>query len=239
MHHYVLICFVLFCAGFAHGLSGFASILLSVPVLALFLNIKIVIPLVALSTFSMTLMLLIQLRHHLDWKRMYPLLIGGIPGIATGVFLLKELDQKAMQWGLGLILIAYAAYALFSRSPKGRIRAGWALLFGFFSGCVGGALSAPGPPIVVYTSLQNWDKDDLKGSLQACWFIIFLIVITLHALTGLTTIEVLRFYGVSLPFLLLGTYVGSLFYGMISEDQYKKLVLTLIGLLGALMIYRA
>lgn len=239
MEIYVLICLILFFAAFAHGLSGFASILVAVPLLAIFIDIKIVIPLVALSSLSITMVLLIQLRHHLNWKKIIQLLVGAVPGVPVGVFLLKRLDQETIQLTLGIILIGYALYTLISKQSEKGIREGWAYAFGFLSGCLSGALSSPGPPVVAYVSLQNWDKDLLKGSLQGCWFIIFSIVVILHASSGVTTLPVLRFYGCALPVLLIGTYLGSLFYGRISENHYRKLMLILLGLLGALMIYRA
>lgn len=239
MQIYIIICLILFFAAFAHGLSGFASILVAVPLLAIFLDIKIVIPLVALSSLSMTMVLLIQLRHHLDWKKIIPLLVGGVPGVPFGVFLLKRLDRETIQLILGVILVGYALYTLISKPSEKGIREGWAYAFGFLSVSLSGALSSPGPPVVAYVSLQNWDKDLLKGSLQGCWFITFSTVAVLHALSGVTTLPVLRFYGCALPLLLIGTYLGSLFYGRISENHYRKLMLLLLGLLGALMIYSA
>lgn len=76
MQIYLWVSLVLFLAGFTQGLSGFGSIFLSIPLLAFFLEIKTVIPLVALAALAMTLVLVIQLRAHLDWKKIYPLLIG-------------------------------------------------------------------------------------------------------------------------------------------------------------------
>ena len=76
-------------------------------------------------------------------------------------------------------------------------------------------------------------------TLQGFFVISGAIVVLFHALNGITTITVLRFYGVSLPMLILGTYVGSLFYGMIGEETYRRVMFILLGFLGAFMIYRA
>jgi len=64
-------------------------------------------------------------------------------------------------------------------------------------------------------------------------------VIFFHALSGLTTVKVLRFFLVSLPLLFLGTYTGSFFYGKIKEEDYKRVMLILLAFLGGFMIYRA
>ncbi|MEF2145901.1 MAG: hypothetical protein V3573_10680 [Desulfovibrionaceae bacterium] len=49
------LCLITACAGFVQGLSGFGSVLLSLPLLSFFLPIKTVIPLVALLAFCINL----------------------------------------------------------------------------------------------------------------------------------------------------------------------------------------
>ncbi len=239
MQSYVLICMIVFFAGFIQGLSGFGSILLSLPLLAIFLDIKTVIPLVALYGLSITIILLIQLWKYLDWQKIFPLFLGALPGIPIGVYFLKKLDKDMIQWILGIMLISYSLYSLFFRSSNKEIKEGWAYLFGFFSGCLGGALSASGPAVIVYTSLQAWSKDKIKVTLQGFFMVSGVAVIFFHALSGLTTITVLRFFLVSLPLLFLGTYTGSFFYGKIKEKDYKRVMLILLAFLGGFMIYRA
>lgn len=239
MQTYILICLIVFFAGFTQGLSGFGSILLSLPLLAIFLDIKIVIPLVAIYGVSITIILLVQLWKYLDWQKIFPLFLGALPGIPIGVYFLKKLDKGMIQWILGIMLISYSLYSLFFRSTNKGIREGWAYLFGFFSGCLGGALSASGPAVIVYTSLQAWSKDKIKVTLQGFFMVSGMVVIFFHALSGLTTVTVLRFFLVSLPLLFLGTYTGSFFYGKIKEEDYKRVMLILLAFLGGFMIYRA
>jgi len=239
MQTYVLICLIVFFAGFTQGLSGFGSILLSLPLLAIFLDIKIVIPLVALIALCITIILFIQLWEHLDWKKIYPLFLGALPGIPLGVFFLKKLDKDLIQWILGVILISYSLYSLFFRSTNKQMRKGWGYLFGFFSGCLGGALSAAGPPVIAYMSIQTWSKDTIKVTLQGFFLVSGAIVVFFQALSGLTTIVVLRYFLVSSPLIFLGTYTGSIFYGKIQEEHYKRVILILLAFLGGFMIYRA
>ena len=66
MTTYALLLAVTFLAGFIQGLSGFGSVLLSLPLLILFLDVRTAIPLVALVALALTIQLLIQLRQHLE-----------------------------------------------------------------------------------------------------------------------------------------------------------------------------
>jgi uncharacterized membrane protein YfcA len=236
---YLLICAVIFFAGFTQGLSGFGSILLAIPLLATFLDIKTVIPFTALMGMGMTTFLLVQLWRHLAWKKIMPFLIGTVPGIPLGVLFLKKMDKGTVQLILGSLLIAYSVFSLLSRTPPKGARKGWGYLFGFLGGCLGGAFSASGPAVIVYASLQDWPKDRIKASLQGMFFVSGAIVILFYTFNGLITTVVLKYFGVSLPALLLGTFVGALCYGRISDVQYKKVMFILLGLLGAFLIYRS
>ena len=238
MQTYLWTCIIIFLASFIKGLSGFAALLIAIPLLSLFLDIKTVVPLATLVSFSVSLLLLIDLRKHLDLKKIYPLLIGVVPGIPLGVYLLKRLDSDVILFSLGVILIAYSLFSLFSRPIKKGIAGKWAYLFGLVAGCLGGGLSVHGPVIIVYTSLQGWNKDEIKVSMQGFFLISAAIVIIFHAASGLTGITVLSLFGTSLPGMLIGNYLGSHFYGMLKEAHYRKVILVLLGLLGTLMIYR-
>lgn len=239
MQTYIWVFLILFLAGFTHGISGFGSVILSIPLLAVVLDIKSVIPLANLIAVTMTVTVFLQLRHQFDWKRLNPLIWGAMPGIVLGVFFLKRLDKETIHWLLGVLLIGFALYSLLFRSSRKEIRKKWAYVFGFLSGCLGGAFGASGPPVIAYTSLQTWTKDQIKVTLQGFFFLSGVAIGISHALSGITTFRVLHFYVSGLPALLLGAGLGSFFYGFINEESYRRLIIFLLACLGVLMIYRA
>lgn len=238
MQTYLWIALTLFFAGFTQGLSGFGSALLALPLLSIFLDLKTVIPLIALAGVSMSLILFVYLRRHLEPKRIYSLLMGAIPGVPIGVFLLKRLDEGIIQWIVGGILILYASYGFLARSWEKGINQRWAYPFGFLAGCLGGTLGVAGPAVVVYTSLTTWNKEQIRVTLQGFFIVAGLTIVVFHALGGLTTIAVLRYFGMTLPALLFGTLVGALLGSKISEERYRRVLFVLLFLLGVFMVYR-
>jgi uncharacterized protein len=238
MEVYIYLTIVALLAGFIQGLSGFGSVLLSLPLMVLFLDIREAIPLVNLMGVILSVMLILQLRAHWDWGKIMPLLAGALPGIPTGVYLLKRMDPAHVQIILGLVLVAYAVYGLLFRLPVGKFGGPWAYLFGFFAGGLGGAISASGPSVIVYTSLQPWTKDQIKVTLQGFFIISGLLIGVFHAANGLTTDGVIRNFLVSIPALLLGTWFGSMLYGRFREEGYRRVMLVLLGALGVFTLAR-
>jgi uncharacterized membrane protein YfcA len=238
MEIYIFLALIAFCAGFIQGLSGFGSVLLSLPLLALFLEVKTAIPVVALFGVALSIFLLVKLRQHWDWKKVYPLCLGSIPGAPVGVWFLNRTEAQFIQWTVGAVLIAYALYSLLLKPAAQATGTAWAYLCGFIAGCLGGAISASGPPVIVYTSLQPWSKDQIKVTLQGFFVISGIVVIIFQAIGGLVTERVLFYFLAALPLLLGGTWVGSLLYGRMKEETYRKILLTLMGLLGLFMILK-
>lgn len=238
MEIYIILGIISFGAGFIQGLSGFGSVLLSLPLLAIFLDVRTAIPLVGLYGVALTVFLLVQLRQHWDWRKLYPLCAGSVPGAPVGVWLLNRLDAQIIQWIVGVVLILYALYSLLMKPVAREFARIWAYIAGFLAGCLGGAISASGPPVIVYTSLQPWSKDQIKVTLQGFFVISGLVVIVSQTVGGLMTEKVIIFFLASLPVLIFGTWIGSLLYGRVKDESYRRIMLVILGLLGLFMLIK-
>lgn len=238
MQIYIWLAVIVFFAGFIKGLSGFASLLVALPLLTIIIDIKTVVPFANMLAVYASIFLLIGLFKHLSWRDLFPILAGFSPGILIGVFFLKTLNKDILQLILGGVLIFYSTYSLFFETSLSIMKKIWAYFFGFISGILRGVIGAGGPPIIIYTSLQPWTKDKVKATMQG--YLIFSGPMTLlfHACAGLVTGTVLKYFFISLPIFALGTYIGSYLYGTISEKSYKKIILILLNLLGFFIIYK-
>lgn len=230
---------IMLTAGFIQGFSGFGSVLLSLPLLALFMDVKTAIPLTAMVGVILTVLLLVPLWKDLEWQRIWPLLIGAAPGVPLGVYILKSLNSQIILTFLGVILVAYSLYSLFFKVISREIGGFWTYLTGLLSGCFGGAFSAAGPPVIVYVSLQPWRKELIKVTLQGYYFFSGLMVVGAQAYTGLVTDQVWKLFLYSLAPLTIGTYAGHFFFGKVREATYRRVILILLLALGVFTIWHA
>jgi len=232
---YIPLCIIALLAGFIQGLTGFGSILLSLPLIALFLDFKIAVPLMNILGIVLSLVLIVQLRSAWEWGKIYPLLIGTVPGIPIGTYLLKNLEASPMYIFLGFVLVAYSLFGILFRGVVKELKKGWPYFFGFLAGCLGGAVSASGPPVIIYTFLQPWDKDKIKVTLQGFFVVSGLFILAYFYWHGLIVPQVVRLSIIALPFIIGGTLAGSFFYGRLAESSYRKLMYYTLGLLGMIM----
>jgi hypothetical protein len=223
-------------AGFTQGISGFGSALVAMPLLLLFIDVKTAVPLCMLNGLIITAFLSLQLRRHVDWKKITPLLIGCMPGIYVGSRFLKEADSNVIQLLLGLLIVCYSLYTLFSKPQPKKMGPLWAYAAGFGTGVIGSAFSAGGPPAIMYIARTDWKKDDIKATLSVFFFITGIFMAAAHAANGLTTVSVIKSFFVSSFAVLIGVWLGSVFYGRIKKETYLRIILSLLLVMGTVMI---
>lgn len=237
---YVWIGIVWLGAGLIQGLTGFGSALVAVPLLSLFLDLKLVVPLSTLHGVTITLCLSWQLRRSLSLKKIGPLLLGSVPGVVFGVTLLKYADPAAMKLMLGVMVTGYAVYALLARPVLERkLRPFWAYVAGFATGAIASAFSAGGPPTIIYTTLAGWSKDTIKATLSGFFLCAGLLASGAHLMAGLTTLTVVKYYAATLPFVVLGVWVGSRFYQLFNHKLYLRAVFCCLAVMGLVLALSA
>ena len=213
--------------------------LVALPLLTMFVDFKIAVPLVNIWGMVINVMLLMQLRPHFNLRNIFPLAVAAIPGIPLGVYILKNVPVRVLEMGLGGLLLVFSWYFVSSGGKSRKISRGWAYAAGFCSGCLGGSLGASGPPVIIYTALQPWDKDEIKSTLTGYFFLSGLVIIAAQAMTGLFTTVVLTGSLISIPFIILGVIIGASFYRRLETGRYRQVVVGLITLLGLLTVVKA
>lgn len=236
MTDFIAIGLIFFLTGWVQGISGFGSALIAIPLLTLFIDIKEAVPLCTLTSLIITTYLGIQLRKHFHRKKILPLCLGTIPGIIIGVTVLKTVPSQTILTLLGTLLVAYSLYSLlFTIKPRSLHKA-WGYLVGFCSGSIGAAFSTGGPPVIIYSTMNNWSRNEIKATLTAYFCFNSYLAASAHAIGGLTTLVVLKYFLISSPFVLLGTAFGSYCYRFFRKEIYLKIVLSFLVLMGIMMI---
>jgi uncharacterized membrane protein YfcA len=234
---YALLAAVIFLSSGVQGLSGFGFALVSMSLLPLFFPITFVTPLVALTAALVTFYVFLTLRTHFDIKKLSPLLIGSMLGIPLGVFGLVHLNEVVIIRTFAVFLFLYSLYSLVGKEPSFSLARRWGYLFGFVSGCLGGAYNTSGPPAIIYTSLQDWNKNEATITLQSYFIVTALFIIVMHSINGLVTVEVLKCVGIIIPFSLMGVCIGSYFFTRIKQETFKKIVFTLLLLVSTALFF--
>jgi uncharacterized protein len=67
-------------------------------------------------------------------------------------------------------------------------------------------------------------------------FAAFVIISISQLVAGLYTVDTVKLYGVGLPFMIAGIWIGFKLYGTINDETFRKTVLILVLLAGLSLV---
>jgi uncharacterized membrane protein YfcA len=242
MDDHLLPLFILatFLGGFVSGFSGFA---MGIIVSGIWLHIITPIQVAALIAGYGLLTQgygIAKLRHELSWYSIWPLTLGTALGIPIGVVLLTRTNPTYVRFGVGVLLALYAMYSLV-RPPLGPFKISRLadIAIGIANGLLGGATGLGGIISTISCQLRGWSKDKQRAVFQPVLFAAFVIISVSQLVAGSYTPETAKLYGIGLPFMVAGIWIGFRLYGTIDDESFRKTVLVLVLIAGASLIVSA
>lgn len=227
---------VIFFAVVVRAAFGFGDVLVSVPILALFMSPKMIVPLMGVVGFTNALLILIKERRDVHWRPVRYLLMASVVGVPVGVAMLKWLPERTIALGLGIMLVAFCSWSLLGRRSVRLTSPAWAWPFGFAAGCMGGAVTATGPPIVLYATTQGWTKDESRATMQGFFLPNGLFILVSHFLGDLWSMDMWRLYVLALPVCLIALPVGFAIAGRLSPKRFEQLTMMVLLGTGVLLL---
>ena len=233
---YLYCCSVFLFAGGVQGLTGFGAGLVGVPLLVLMIDIKLAVAVSILQGLIITSSMAYDLRRYFDWGKIMPLLLGGIPGVLVGGYVFKHVNPDWLQMFLGVILISYSVFNLLFRPKPLYLSSLWGYIAGFLTGAISSVISVGGPPSIIYTTLTGWKKEEMKATLTGFFLFLNIFVIVVYFFGGLFTLKALHYFALTVPFVFLGTLLGSRSSRRINQKVYLRLVYILLIVMGVIML---
>jgi len=229
--------FIVLIGHFIKGLSGFASALFAIPLLALFLDIRFVVPVFLLFDFISGIILTVQTRRFIDKKSGLLILSGLIIGTAVGTYLLVSFGNEALKRVFGVVVILFALKILIldKENIKKQISKIWAPVSGIAGGCTGAMFGLNGPPLVLYLTHQLRDKQVFRATLYGLFFVDACYRLILYSCNKLITAEVVKFALYLTPFLLIGLFLGSKLHTKINQSIFKKILALILMITGVFL----
>jgi uncharacterized membrane protein YfcA len=180
---------------------------------------------------------ILPLRRSIDRGRLWPALAAVICGVPVGVWLLVRTDVAALKVVLGAFLALYGAYALIApRLPHFEAGRAADAAVGFLSGVMGGLGGYSGVAPAIWTQIRGWPKDAARAFYQP-------IIVTAHVATiaaiGAVALDRkgLVLFGVALPALALGAWLGWRLYGRLDERRFRQVFAALLMLSGLMLVF--
>jgi hypothetical protein len=208
--------------------------------LAHFLPLQFVVPLMLVTDFSASVLMSHQDRRQVAWAEIRALLVPGAAGIVVGVLLLIHLPQGPLLAGLGLFVALFGLRNILNLHGERPVSRWWALPAGLTGGAVGALFGTGGPPYVIYLAHRLRDKSVLRATFSGLFMIDGGVRLAAFAIAGLLLQPQLGWAILgALPLMALGLSGGARVHVGLTQRQMLAIIGILLLVSGVSLLYRA
>lgn len=217
-----------FFAAFVNGAIGYGFSSLTVPLALIVYTNRILNPaIVIIEVLVNFYVLLINLNGvRAVWKRVLPILLGLLPGIAIGGYVLASLQPGWMKFAtyLGILPLILLQAAGWRRS----IRANWliGLPFGSMLGVLYSVTTISGPPLAMLFNNQGLVKNEFRAGLALVRVVESSVTAIVYYKLGLFVSESASLLYVFVPSVVLGIPAGSYVIRRIDAETFRRICMS-------------
>ena len=220
-------------AGMVQGAAGFGFGLVAVALMSLLVDVRDASVMLAPSTLAMNLYILLRLREHFTFDRIFPLLVAAVVGVPLGIWFLLQARVAAIDLALGILLLLAVVQGLIPVFNQKR----WHPVFmgipcGLLSGILAGAFASGGPPAVAYVVSQKFTRFRHSATLQVIFLVSSSVRILILGAGGLFTQHMLAFSVAGMACAIAGAWIGLHLLHVQSDCSVRYGVLFLLAALA-------
>jgi uncharacterized membrane protein YfcA len=225
--------------GFVSGLAGFGTALMALGIWLYVVPPSIAVPLVLICSVVAQISTMPSIWRHIDFKLVWPFLIGGLAGVPLGTLLIAHADPNTFKLTVGVFLLIFPAALYFQRAPMAISFGGRAAdaAVGFAGGILGGLAGLSGPLPILWASVRGWGKHQRRGIFQTFNFTVLAAALCLQAGTGFIKPDVIWLALIAFPGTIVGAWLGARTYRALSDRNFRDVVLVLLFLSGIGLVW--
>jgi uncharacterized membrane protein YfcA len=219
---------ITFVAAFVNGALGYGFSSITVPVGLLFFSSRVLNPALVLIEVFINLYVLFINRAAIPavWKRVLPILIGLVPGIALGSYVLASIHPNWLKFAtysllLPLLLIQAGGlrYPIKSEQAIG-------LPFGAGLGFLYSVTTISGPPLALLFNNQGLVKQDFRAALAVIRVAESTLTAIVYFYLGMFTVQTLGLVQTILLGVLIGIPLGAFAIRRLDPETFRRVCMS-------------
>lgn len=223
------------------GFGGFAAM----PLLALAVPIKVLVPVWTLLTVASSATLVIRDRQHVQLRHLLRIAPSALLGIGVGLLAFTRLPPEHLARAFGLFVLGYGLWSLRGTRPcaaapgPGRAARALADAASFLAGALGTVFGTMASIFfAMYLDLHRLAKEHFRGTLSAMMLTLGVIRGVGYVSVGELGFDALVLFAAAFPLMLAGLAIGDRIHTGLGEVAFRRIVCAVLIASGALLTLR-
>jgi uncharacterized membrane protein YfcA len=215
-------------AAFVNGALGYGFSSLTVPTALVFFAGRILNPAVVVIEVFINFYVLFINRDGVSavWRRVLPILIGLMPGIAVGAYLLTSLHPDWAKFLTYTIILPLILIQAAGRRRPIRSERLFGLPFGIGLGVLYSVTTISGPPLAILFNNQGLVKNEFRAGLALIRVAESSLTAIVYFYLGLFVVESSRLLVVIVPSVLIGIPLGAYFIRRLDAETFRRICMS-------------
>ena len=228
-------------AGVVKGATGLGYSTSALPVLTLAVGMHTAMPLVLFPSLASNFTVMVGAGHFRTvLRRFLWLYLALLPGLALGLLLLLWIDQDVAASVLGLVIIAYCAFAFWQPALRlaKRLERPLQIPVGLANGLINGLTGSQIVPLVPFMLSLRLDADRFVQAVNIGFTLSSLVMVAGLSQAGLLSGTTLLISVAGILPAILGSWLGGRLRRRLPEAKFRFLVLSILMVLGVILLSR-
>jgi uncharacterized protein len=217
------------------GSTGFGSAA-AMPLLALVVPLKVLVPVWTLLGVASSVTIVARDYRQIAIAELLRTVPAGLIGIAAGLYLFQTLDTRTLMLGLGVLVVAYGCYALWTMTgPAAKPHSSPLLapVAGFLGGAVGTTFGTMASIFyAIYFDAIRLAKVNFRATMSAMMLTLSVVRGAGYFVVGEFGRDALIAFAFVFPMMLLGIFIGDRFHGDMDELTFRRVIAIVLVVSG-------
>lgn len=232
----ILFVFLALIAEIIGTISGFGSSIFFVPVALLFFDFHSVLGITAIFHLFSNVSKIVLFRQEVEWKIIIYMGIPAVLFVGLGAYLSQFYSNEFLSVGLAIFLVVFSVLMLIYKNFSIKASKLNSILGGTLSGFIAGIVGTGGAVRGITLSSFKLNKGVFIATSAIIDFGVDLSRSVVYYSNGYVHRHDFNYIFILIGVSFIGTFLGKKALNYISESQFRKIVLILIFLIGAVTI---
>ncbi|HEQ3529341.1 sulfite exporter TauE/SafE family protein [Bacillus cereus] len=230
---FIFVCIILV-ASILQASTGFGFSIMATPFLLMLFLPQEAIQINIILSLIISISLIWKIRMDVDFVLLKRFIFGSIVGVPFGILIFISVNINTFKLAVSILLLLLTFLLICNvtvRSTQSRD-----FIVGGLSGLLTTSIGMPGPPLLLYFTGTDTEKEKLRATTLAFYlFIYFISLVTQILFTGTNkTIWESSFYAI--PIVFLGLFIGQMIFKWLNQRIFKIFTYILLSCTGGFLL---